>query len=135
MNLIKGDIDKYWEDIKHGIYSIKENTFEPETAKDIYNACKNNIASLWLDKDIKPADGFLITQVLTKSFSNEKYLLLWVAWYKEQLGANKFQKEIEEIAKKLNCKSIEFWTNKKEIVNHGIEHGYEKITYKCMKEI
>ena len=135
MNLIEANIDDHWEDIKHGLYSIKRETHESETAKDIYDACKNNTATLWLDKDIKPKDGFLITHVLDKDFSYEKYLLLWVAWYKEQSGAKKFQMQIEQKAKKLGCKSIEFWTNKKEIRDHGITHGYEKITYKCMKEI
>tara|TARA_R100001244_G_scaffold36553_2_gene33489 strand:- start:249 stop:656 length:408 start_codon:yes stop_codon:yes gene_type:complete len=135
MNLIQADIDKHWEDVKHGLYSIKEETYEAENAKDIYDSCKNNTATLWLDKDIQPKDGFLITQVLNKNFSNERYLLLWVAWYKEESGAEKFQKQIEQIAKKFGCKSIEFWTNKKEIRDYGIAHGYNKITYKCMKEI
>jgi|TARA_R110000787_G_scaffold5800_2_gene20813 hypothetical protein len=135
MNLVQANIDKHWDDIKHGIYSIKEQTYESETAQDIYRSCKNNTATLWLDKDIQPKDAFLITQILKKNFSNEKYLLLWVAWYKEKYGANKFQLNIEEIAKNSGCKSIEFWTNKKEIRDHGITHGYDKITYKCIKEI
>ena len=42
---------------------------------------------------------------------------------------------VSPLAKKLGCKSIEFWTNKKEIRDYGITHGYDKITYKCMKEI
>ena len=96
MNLIQADIDEHWEDIKHGLYSIKEETYESETAKDIYGSCKNNTATLWLDKDIQPKDGFLITQILNKNFSNERYLLLWVAWYKEQSGAEKFQPQIEK---------------------------------------
>jgi|TARA_R110001592_G_scaffold360945_1_gene670374 hypothetical protein len=135
MNLIQANIDDHWEDIKHGIYSIKQETYESETAQDIYRACKNNTASLWLDKNIKPKNGFLITQILKRNYSNEKYLLLWVAWYKEQLGADKFQLNIEKIAKDSGCKSIEFWTNKKEIRDHGKFHGYNKITYKCIKEI
>ena len=46
MNLIQADIDEHWEDIKHGLYSIKEETYESETAKDIYGSCKNNTATL-----------------------------------------------------------------------------------------
>ena len=63
MNLIQADINKHWEDVKHGLYSIKEETYEAENAKDIYDSCKNKTATLWLDKDIQPKDGFLITQV------------------------------------------------------------------------
>ena len=80
-------------------------------------------------------NGFLITQVFDDNFSNEKYLLLWVAWYKEKSGAKQFQEEIEKIAKLFNCKSIQFWTNKKDIRDYGITYGYNKITYKCIKEI
>ena len=96
MTLVQANIDKHWNEIKHGIYSIKEETYESETARDIYLSCKNNQATLWLDTDIKPKDGFLITQVLQRNFSKEKYLLLWVAWYREQSGANKFQASIED---------------------------------------
>ena len=135
MTLVQANIDEHWEQIKHGLYSIKQETYESETAHDIYMSCKNNQATLWLDSDIKPKDGFLITQVLQRNFSKEKYLLLWVAWYKEQSGANKFQKNIEQIAKKLGCKSIEFRTNKNEIRDYGKNYGYDKITYKCIKEI
>mgnify|MGYP003126223337 CR=1 FL=1 len=135
MTLVQANIDKHWNEIKHGIYSIKEETYESETARDIYLSCKNNQATLWLDTDIKPKDGFLITQVLQRNFSKEKYLLLWVAWYKEQSGASKFQENLEQIAKNLGCKSIEFWTNKKEIRDYSKNYGYDKITYKCIKEI
>ena len=135
MSLIQANIDDHWDDIKHGIYAIKAETYESETPKDIYLACKNNQAVLWLDSDIEPKDGFLITQVLEKNFSKEKNLLLWVAWYKEDLGANKFQKNLEFIATNANCKTIEFWTNKKEIRDHGKKFGYDKVTYKCIKEI
>ena len=135
MNLIQANIDEYWEEIKHGFNSIKKETHEEETAEDIYWSCKNNQAILWLDKDIKPKDGFLITQVLERNFNKEKYLLLWIAWYKEETGAVKFQNNIEHIAKNLGCKSIEFWTNKKEIRDYGKTFGYDKVTYKCIKEI
>ena len=66
MNLVQANIDKHWDDIKHGIYSIKEQTHESETAQDIYRSCKNNTATLWLDKDIQPKDAFLITQILKR---------------------------------------------------------------------
>lgn len=135
MNLIQANIDDHWQDIKKGLHSIKKESYESETVKDIYNACVANKAILWLDKNIKPKNGFLITQVFDDNFSNEKYLLLWVAWYKEKSGAKQFQEEIEKIAKLFNCKSIQFWTNKKDIRDYGITYGYNKITYKCIKEI
>ena len=135
MTLVRVNIDEYWEQIKEGLDSIKKETHEEETAEDIYVACKNNTAILWIDENIEPKDGFLITQVLNRNFSNEKYLLLWIAWYKKESGADKFQASIEDLARLLDCRSIEFWTSKKEIRDHGLTHGYDKVTYKCVKEI
>lgn len=134
-NLIEANIDEHWEDIKAGLYSIKQESYEPETFKDYYDACKKDHAILWVDKDVKAKNAFLITQVLTRPFSGKKYLLLWVAWYKEDEGAYRAQEDLEVIAKMFNCKSIEFWTSKPEIMNYGINHGYSNITYKCVKEI
>ena len=38
-------------------YAAKaKRTYESETAKDIYGSCKNNTATLWLDKSIQPKD-------------------------------------------------------------------------------
>ena len=135
MTLVRVNIDEYWEDIKEGLNTIQKETHEAETPEDVYVACINNEAILWIDKDIEPKDGFLITQVLKRNFSNERYLLLWIAWYREQSGADKFQASIEDLARLLGCQSIEFWTSKKEIRDHGINYGYDKITYKCVKEI
>ncbi len=135
VNLVKVDIRSVWDSIKDSIGFIKGESYEAETLEDIYYACVNNEAAIWVDKNIEPKDGFLITKVQRNEFTSERYLLLWIAWYKEETGADKFQKEIEELAKRLHCTSIEFWTSKKEIRDHGITHGYDKITYKCRKEI
>ena len=135
MTLVRANIDEYWEELQEGLNSIQKETHESETPEDIYVSCANNQAILWFDEEVKPEDGFLITQVLKRDFTDEKYLLLWVAWYREQSGANKFQASIEDLARLLDCQSIEFWTNKKEIRDHGVSHGYDKITYKCVKEI
>jgi len=134
-NLIQADIDEHWEDIKVGLYKIKQESHEPETFKDYYDACKKGFAILWVDKDVKAKNAFLITQVLTRPFSDKKYLLLWVAWYKESEGAYRAQEDLEDIARMFNCKSIEFWTSRPEIMNYGKAHGYNNITYKCVKEI
>jgi len=135
LNLVQADIDDHWKDIKVGLYQIKQESNEPETFKDYYDACKKGLAILWVDKDVKAKNGFLITQVMKRDFSKEKYLLLWVAWYKEASGAYRVQKDLEEIAKRFNCKSIEFWTSRPDIMNYGKTHGYDKITYKCVKEV
>ena len=116
VNLVKANIKDIWDDIKDGIDFIKGESYEAETPEDIYYACVNGESAIWVDKNIEPKDGFLITQVQRNEFTSERYLLLWVAWYKEETGADKFQKEIEALAKRLHCTSIEFWTSKSVIM-------------------
>ena len=134
-NLIQADIDEHWKDIKTGLYSIKQESNEPETFKDYYDACKKGLAILWVDKEVKAKKAFLVAKVLKRHYTSEKYLLLWVAWYSEANGAYRAQGDLEVIAKMFNCKSIEFWTSRSEIMNYGKTHGYNSITYKCVKEI
>tara|TARA_R100001510_G_C7631482_1_gene190244 strand:+ start:451 stop:894 length:444 start_codon:yes stop_codon:yes gene_type:complete len=134
-NLVEADIDDHWEDIINGLYQIKQESNEPETFKDYYDACKKGQAILWVDKDVNATNAFLITQLLTRNYSMEKYLLLWVAWYKEESGAYRVQQDLEVIARMFGCKSIEFWTSRPEIMDYGKAHGYDKVTYKCVKEV
>ncbi len=135
MNLIQADIRQHWDRIKEGILFIKDETFEAERPEDIYSGCVNGQATLWITESIPSKDAFLITQARRNQFTGENYLLLWVAWYTRESGADQFQEQIEQLAKNLECSYIEFWTSKKEIRDHGFAHGYDQITYKCKKEL
>ena len=59
-NLIQADIDEHWKDIKTGLYSIKQESNEPETFKDYYDACKKGLAILWVDKEVKAKKTFVL---------------------------------------------------------------------------
>ena len=99
------DIRVEWDNVKPGIEAIlaasPQLTFLPE---DVYSECVNGRATLL----VSPA-GFLVLTTEIDTFTNDKTLLIWIA-YTYVRGANNWLDHVEwfeTIAHNLGCRFIE----------------------------
>ena len=71
-----GNIRQEWHWVKQGIEEIleeqKDLTF---IAEDVYAACLNNTAQLWV-----APEGFVVTTGCSDEYTDDKTLLIWLAW-------------------------------------------------------
>ncbi len=74
------DIREEWTWVKVGVEKIleanKHLTYRPE---DVYAACVGGQAVLWVTEK-----GFAVTTTEVDEFTNDKTLLIWVAWAKRK---------------------------------------------------
>ena len=98
------DIREEWSWVKTGVEKIleanKHLTYRPE---DVYAACVGGQAVLWTTEE-----GFAVTTTEVDEFTNDKTLLIWIAWAKRKGG-------------KLGIVHTDFFT---ELAK---EHGYNKL--------
>ena len=75
-NPVEADIDEHISWVAPAINDILEdNPMLTYTAADVYLACKQGAATLWVTKD-----GMVVTTGETDIFTGRRTMLIWVAW-------------------------------------------------------
>ena len=127
------DIRSTWNTVKPGLEQIlKDNpnlTFLPE---DVYSEVVNNRAFLYTS-----SVGFLILRVEIDQFTNDKTLLLWIA-YTYNKGGHEWAAHEEwfnSLAKEIGCKYLEARSRVPEMESYVKEIGWELDTRIYRKEI
>lgn len=76
------DIREEWDWVKAGVQKILDsNKHLTYRAEDVYAACVGGQAVLWTTEE-----GFAITTTEVDEFTNNKTLLIWIAWTKRKGG-------------------------------------------------
>lgn len=127
------DIRQCWDKIKPGIVEIiKENSFLTYIPEDVYSEVVNNRAFLYTS-----SVGFLILRVEIDQFTNDKTLLLWIA-YTYSKGGHEWAAHEEwfnSLAKEIGCKYLEARSRVPEMESYVKEIGWELDTRIYRKEI
>ena len=103
-----GNIRQEWYWVKQGIEEIleeqKDLTF---IAEDVYAACLNNTAQLWV-----APEGFVITTSCSDEYTDAKTLLIWLAWAraKGKDGVVKYTPYFSKLAKDAGYSMLEVRT-------------------------
>ena len=127
------DIRQCWDKIKPGIVEIlKENSFLTYIPEDVYSEVVNNRAFLYTS----PV-GFLILRVEVDQYTNDKTLLLWIAYTYEKGGHQwiAHEKWIEKVAKSFNCKYIEAQSNVPGFESYATKNGWNLDTRIYRREV
>lgn len=116
------DIRDEWDWIRPALEELREQipslTYRPE---DVYAECLYGNALL----HVAP-EGFSISRVCTDEFTKERTLHFWICWAKKLGGGNviNYLPFFENVAKQLECTSLEVWTPVKELEAYLISSGW-----------
>ena len=111
------DIKKEWHWVRPGLEEILDN--DPnvyEIPEDIYAACVNGRASLWVTDRY-----FVVTQTFVDN--TVPCFLIWYAWSKDRgakhsLAGHPF---FEQMARDMGCRVMLTQTSKTSLVNHFLD--------------
>ena len=127
------DIRVEWDNVKPGIEAIlaasPQLTFLPE---DVYSECVNGRATLL----VSPA-GFLVLTTEIDTFTNNKTLLIWIAYTYVRSTNNWLDhvKWFENIARDLGCKFIEGRSDVPRMEAYALRNGWTLDTRIYTREV
>ena len=125
-----------WDFISPQIDVIIENLpWKDFRKEDLYAACTNGSAAIFIDTDFPLGESFSIARIDENDFTGEKVLFLWIAHSSAEETAGRVNKVVEDIARNSGCTAVEFITGIPEIVEYGKANGFDKILYRCRKEV
>jgi len=129
-------IQDCWDSISPHIDKIlKDLPWRDFRKEDLYLACANGNAAVFVDSDFSPGESFCIARIDENESTGEKVLFLWVARSSAPDTAKRVQETVENIARNSGCSAVEFITGSTEIVDHGKIHGFDKVLHRCRKEV
>jgi len=127
------DIRVEWERVKPGIEKIlvdtPQLTFLPE---DVYSECVNGRATL-----LTSSIGFLVLTTQIDTFTNDKTLLIWLA-YTYITGTNNWLDHVEwfeGVARGLECKFIEARSAVPKMEAYALRNGWSLDTRIYTREV
>ena len=129
-------VQECWDFISPSIGKIMGDLpWQDFRKEDLYAACANGVAAIFVDTDFPLGDSFFIARIDENESTGERVLFLWVAFSKAPNTAGRVMQSIEKIAQDSECDAIEFITGSEDVMRHGEEFGFDKVLYRCRKEI
>jgi len=133
VNPVISDIEENIHWVAPAIEEILEaNPQLTYTAADVYLACKQDQATLWTTKD-----GMVVTTGETDLFTNERTMLVWIAWAWER-GNNlvtKHQDFFIEQAKIGGFKKLEVRSAVPELKDYVLSQGWQLDTIVYTRDV
>jgi len=130
---IIADIDKNIEWVAPAVQEILDaNPMLTFTAADIYAACKQGMATLWVTED-----GMVVTTGETDIFTGERTMLIWLAWaWKRGLNlVAKHQDFFSQQARELGFKQLEVRSAVPELKEYFLSQGWELDTIVYTRDV
>ena len=127
------DIREHWLQVKDGIQDILDATpqltFLPE---DVYSECVNGRATLMLSPI-----GFLVLTQEVDQFTQDKTLLIWIAYTYEKGKHNWIDHHewFEQLAIALDCKFIEARSSVPAMEKYALANGWKLDTRIYTREV
>lgn len=116
------DVRREWNWIKRGVEEIVSTANVTYRVEDVYAACVTNQAVLWVTNE-----GFVISTTETDPYTDEKTMLLWLAWAVERGNdlVSKYQAFFERVAKEAGYSQLETRSPFLGLMPHLTERGWE----------
>jgi hypothetical protein len=80
--------------------------------EDLYASCAGGTAAIFIDTDFPLGESFFIAET-----------------------AGRVHEIIADMAANSGCNAVEFITGSPEVMEHGKEHGFDKVMYRCRREV
>ena len=125
-----------WDKISPEIDSIMNDLpWKDFRKEEIYAACAGGTAAVFIDTDFPLGESFFVARIDENSSTGERVMLLWIAHSKVNETADRVTHIVSEIAQNSGCSAVEFVTGSKEVMEYGIGHDFEKVMYRCRREV
>jgi hypothetical protein len=119
------DIRTVWDAISPSIEKIRsELPWSDWRLEDIYAACLSGRAVVLIQPDAAPQSAFGVVRLDTCEQTGRKCLFLWIAWCENEEGAQQVYEDLDEIALRSQCDSIDFITGSEKLVKYAQNFGY-----------
>jgi len=129
-------VQEYWDYIEPRVEQILQDLpWRDFRKEDLYAACANGAAAIFVDTDFPQGESFFIARIDQNENTGERVMFLWIAHSSAPNTAGRVHSVIEEIAAKSECSAVEFVTGSAEVMQHGEEFGFDKVLYRCRKQI
>ena len=128
------DIRGVWPTVREGLVFVKEKTSPPWIPEDVYAACVNQKAFLYMDRE-RTERGFAVVQSQYCEFERISKFLLWIVYDPEYGTANHYVNEWEELAMKTGHGAVEFVTPIDAMGRLTKKHGYRKVSSLYRKDL
>jgi hypothetical protein len=130
------DVRTVWDKIYPAIEKIhSELPWSDWRLEDIYAACLSGQAVVLVQPDVEPQGAFGVVRLDTCEQTGRKSLFLWIAWCENEEGAKQVYEDLDEIATRSECDSIDFITGSPELVKYAQNFGFKKVMYEVRKEM
>jgi len=134
--LVEAPVQQVWELILPGILSVREDLpWQDWRPEDIYAACMAGEAHVLIREDANPRDSFGVVKLRTDPVTGKRSLFLWIAWSKDVESAGKVIGDLDDIARRSGCSSIDFSTGSQRLVQYSEVFGFDKIMYEVRKDV
>lgn len=125
-----------WDEISPEIDLImKDLPWKEFRKEDIYADCAGGNAAIFVDTDFPLGESFFIARIDQNNTNGERILFLWIAHSKVEDTAGRVTDFVADMASNAGCSAVEFVTGSKEVMEHGIAYDFEKVMYRCRKEV
>jgi hypothetical protein len=133
VKLLPDQIPPYWDIIKHGSQQVLPPTTadNPAAMNGILQNLLTGILQCWVlfDTDGQHFKAFLITDISTDHFSNQRFLHLYVLYGIRPLDEAEWLQSIEVLtafAQSNNCQVITGYTNNDALCDKLAQYGFSK---------
>ena len=125
-----------WDAISPQIDSIMEDLpWRDFRKEDLYASCAGGQAAIFVDTDFPLGESFFIARIDENNSTGEKILFLWCAYSTAPETAGRVHEVVANMAANSGCNAVEFITGSKEVMGHGAGHGFDKVLYRCRREV
>lgn len=127
------DIDEAWSAIKHGVDAVIEMVSPDWNAEQLYERLKRHRAFLFMDSS--DPTSFVVLEDYRCPYRGVLVLFVLAAYNKTGNAIDRYQGEIEQIAREAGCKEVEFSSPRRAFERVAAKHGYKVDTVTYRKEI
>ena len=128
------DIRDVWSVVRKGLEIVKESTDQQWIPEDVYSACVNKRAFLYMDRDRTP-DGFAIFQSQYCEFERISKFLIWIVYDPVNGTALNYVDDWENLARDTGHDAVEFVTPLEGVGRLTKKLGYNKVSSLYRKDI
>lgn len=133
MMILAVDIRKVWDAISDAMKEVAHITDAEWRPEDVYHSVVSGKSFLFMDSS--DSQSFVVLSEYAHPYLSEKVLTVDIAYNKTGNAIDRYQSEIEDIAREAGCSFIEFSTPHEGLKRVVEKHGYETICTTYRKKL